>query len=103
MHNYAKELQQELLASKPIPMFEIAVLDKSGSRDWITCNIYIERNSIIAQREAVSSKEERSKFIASSKLVISSFFSLDEHLQELHDIITDDIERGGIYTTKYEG
>ncbi len=102
MHNYAKKLQQELLEAKLIPLFEIPVLTSEGDSEWLTCDISIKGNSIIAQREAVSSKELKSKFIASSRLVIDECFGLDSHLQALHEIITDDINNGDLFTVNYE-
>jgi hypothetical protein len=102
MNNYTKQLQQELLDSKCLPMFEIAVHTSSGEDEWITCDIFMKGNSIIAQREAVSTKELKSKFIASSRLVIDKCFGLDSHLQTLHEIITDDINNGDLFTVNYE-
>lgn len=99
MNNYTKQLQTELNNSQCMPIFEIPVIDYiNGDIDYINCDIYFEGNSLIAQREGVSIKEQKSKYIASTKLVVDSCFSLDEHLQELHEMVIDDIDQGGLYT-----
>ena len=97
MNNYTKQLQQELESSGSLPYFEIAVTQE-GEGDWIACEIFFEGNSIVAQREAVSTKEEKSKYIASNRLVVDSVFTLDEHLQELHENVCDSIREGDLYT-----
>jgi len=101
MNNYTKQLQQELLDYRDLSIFEIAVHTSGGDSEWITCDIFIQGNSIIAQREAVSTKELKSKFIASSKLVIDSSLSLYSHLQALYAQVTNDIDEGGLFHVNY--
>ena len=97
MNKYTKQLQAELLASPCLPLFEIVVIDNNGKTDYISCDIFFQGNSLTAQRDAVSTKEQSSKFIASTRLVVDNCFSLDEHLQELHDMVLNDISNGNLY------
>jgi len=97
MYNFVKKLQEELNNSNGIPMFEIGVVDNSDTTDFVTCDISFKGNSIIAQRDAVSTKEEKSKYIAQTSIVCDSVFSLDEHLAELYGAVVDDIVNGDLY------
>ena len=90
--------QQQLNDSPFMPIFEIEVIDKSGNADYITCEVSVRGNQLIAQRDAVSKKEESSAYIAKSAIDIDSdCFSLDEHLQDLCDEIWHDIQCGDLY------
>ena len=53
MNDYTKELQGELNDSGKIPMFEIEVIDSDLAREWISCDVYFQGNSIVAERDAV--------------------------------------------------
>ncbi len=97
MSNYTKQLQQELNDSEAMPYFEIAVT-REGEGDWIDCEVFFEGNSLVAQRVGVSTKEENSKYIASNRIVVDSFLTLDEHLQDLHEAVCDSIREGDLYT-----
>ena len=97
MNNYTKQLQQELNDSEAMPYFEIAVT-REGAGDWIECEVFFEGCSLVAQRVGVSTKEENSKYIASDSIVVDSCFTLDEHLQDLHEAVCDSIREGGLYT-----
>lgn len=97
MNKYAETIKNELATCGKIPLFEIQVITYDGIREYITCNISVIRNSLVAQRSAVSTKEEKSKFIASNRIAIDHCFSLDEHLQDLHDAIINDIICGDLY------
>ena len=97
MNNYTKKLQNELLLSKCIPVIEIEVIAIDGSKDWVYCEVYFKGNSLIAERDAVSIKEQKSKFIASSRIVVDNCFSLDEHLQSLSEQINYDIISGELF------
>ena len=90
--------QQQLNDSPLIPVFEVEVTDQDGQADYIICEISVRGNQLIAQREAVSKKEENSAYIANSSIDIDAeVFSLDEHLQALYDEIWHDIECGDLY------
>jgi hypothetical protein len=97
MNNYTKQLQQELEFSSAMPYFEISVT-RDGEPDWIECRVFFKGNSLVAQREAVSSKEENSKYLASDRIVVNSALTLDEHLQELHEEVINSIVGGNLYT-----
>jgi len=90
--------QQQLNDSPFLPIFEIEVIDKTGQPDYITCEVSVRGNQLIAQRDAVSKKEENSAYIAKSAIDIDSdCFSLDEHLQDLSVEVYNDILFGDLY------
>ena len=90
--------QQQLNDSPAMPLFEIGVIDTAGNADYIICEISVRGGQLIAQREAVSKKEENHPYIAKSAIDIDAeVFSLDEHLQALYDEIWHDIECGDLY------
>lgn len=90
--------QQQLNDSPTMPIFEIEVIDKSGNADYITCEVSVRGNQLIAQRDAISKKEENSAYIAKSAIDIDSdCFSLDEHLQDLSVEVHNDILFGDLY------
>ena len=98
MNNYTKSLQEELNESNQDPIFEIEVIDSEGDKDFISCEVYCKGNSIVAEREAVSAKEEASRYVACDKLTVDNAFSLDEHLQELYSLVIDSINEGGLFS-----
>tara|TARA_R110002072_G_scaffold264612_1_gene423378 strand:+ start:837 stop:1133 length:297 start_codon:yes stop_codon:yes gene_type:complete len=90
--------QQQLNDSPLISVFEVEVTDQDGQADYIICDISVRGNQLIAQREAVSKKEENHPYIAKSAIDIDAeVFSLDDHLQDLYDEIWHDIECGDLY------
>ena len=97
MNKHTKQLAQELEGSSAMPYFEIAVT-REGEGDWISCGVFFKGNSLVAQREGVSTKEEDSKYIASNRIVVDSCFTLDEHLQDLHEAVCESIRDGDLYT-----
>jgi len=97
MYNFVKKFQEELNSSHRVPMFEIYVVDNSGTADFVNCEIFFNGNSLIAQRDAVSTKEEKSKYIAKTRIVCDSTYSLDEHLSELYAAVIEDIVNGDLY------
>ena len=100
MNAITKKLENELQLSIKrgfIPMFEIEVVDRSGQSEWILCDIYFECDSIVARIGAVSSKEQNSQVIATSTVVCDDCFTLDEHLQALHEEVINAIIAGDLY------
>tara|TARA_B100000768_G_scaffold33905_1_gene32440 strand:- start:815 stop:1117 length:303 start_codon:yes stop_codon:yes gene_type:complete len=94
MHTF----QQQLNESPCIPIFEIEVIDKAADADYIICEISVIGDQLVAQRDAVSKKEENSRYIAKSVIDIDSdCFSLDEHLQDLYAEVSNDILFGDLY------
>ena len=98
MYKFVEKLSKELEECGRIPSFEIEVIDGAGKEGFINCDIFFKGNSLIAERDAVSIKEQRSKYIANSRTVCDSSFSLDEHLQALFDKVIEDIQEGDLYT-----
>jgi len=97
MNNYTKQLQQELEGANAEPYFETSVT-RDGELGWLSCEVFFKGNSLFAQREAVSTKEENSKYIAQNSIVVDSALTLDEHLQKLHEGVINSIVEGDLYT-----
>ena len=90
--------QQQLNESALVPIFEVEVIDKAGNTDYISCEVSVRGDQLIAQRDAVSKKEENSAYIAKSAIDIDEdCFSLDEHLQDLSVEVYNDILFGDLY------
>ena len=102
MNEYSKKLEAELNSMACMPVFEIEVIDSDLASDWLHCDVYIQGNTIVAERNAVSSKEERSDFIAKSIINIDYLFSLHDHLEWLHEKVLTDISMGDLYTLRGE-
>ena len=102
MKEYSKKLEAELNSTACIPVFEIEVIDSDLASDWVHCDVYIQGNTIVAERNAVSSDEERSDFIAKSIIHIDFMFGLQDHLEWLYDKVLTDIAIGGLYTLRGE-
>ena len=103
MNNYTQQMQQELsgmvnsYSKSLMPYFEIAVI-REGEEDWILCELFFQGNCLVAERESVNTKEEKSKYIASNRIVVDSCLTLDEHLQELYAEVLESIREGDLYT-----
>jgi len=95
---HGKALQAELDATTQLPYFEFRVVDKQGLDEWISCEYYFQGFSLISQRVAFTSKEERSSKIAITKIRVDDCFSLCEHLNELAEKLMDEIEAGDLFT-----
>lgn len=75
-----------------LKMFEIPVIDKrTNEQDYIIFDIFINGRSFVAQHIGLTAKQEKSKFIASTKITIDTDFSLDANLQELYSACIDAI------------
>ena len=79
-------------------MFEISVIDADGKHDWVICDIFFKGNSIVAQRDSVSKREQRSRYIASDRVVVDTCLSLDQHLKALLEEVLDSIDNGDLWT-----
>jgi hypothetical protein len=90
--------QEQLNDLTLVPVFEIEVVDKAGNTDYIICEVSVRGDQLIAQRDAVSKKEQSSVCIAKSAIDIDEdCFSLDEHLQDLSAEVYNDILFGDLY------
>ena len=101
MYKYVQKLQEEFDLSRFVPMFEIEVVDFLDYCEHVTCGIYFEGNSIVAERGPVSIKEENSKFIARTKITVEEGLTLDHHLKALVEAVLRDIEDGDLYDLPY--
>jgi len=96
----AIKLQNELnsAACRVMPIMEIPVKSiATGETDWITAQISFAGRSCIARREAVSKGEKRSKYVASSRILLDESFDLDSHLEAIYEEVVNDIINGGFY------
>ena len=93
------EFEKEWDAVTLMKLFEEEVIDKrTGEQDWIIFDISIQGRSFVAQHVALTVKQEKSRKIATTKIVIDPDFSLDKNLQELHSACIDAI----LYSDFYE-
>lgn len=87
-----KEFNAMIQNNGIFPIFEIPVIDKrTGENEHIIFDIFLTQRSMVAQHEATTAKEERSKKIAHCKVRIDKDFSLDANLQELYSACIDKI------------
>ena len=101
MYKYVQKLKEQFDLSGFVPMFEIEVVDYLDYNEYVTCGIYFEGNSIVAERDSVSLKEENSEFIARTKITVEEGFTLDYHLEALLEAVLKDIEDGDLYDLPY--
>jgi hypothetical protein len=74
------------------PLFEIAVIDKrTNEKEYIIFDIFITQRSLVAQHEATTTKEAKSKKIAFCKVTADKDFSIDRNLEELYSACIDKI------------
>ena len=93
-----KDIKREWEACTKIKIFEIKVLDKrTNSLEWLTFDIDIVGRSFIAKHVALTKKQEKSKLVATTKLVIDSAFSLDDNLHNLYCACVDAISASEFY------
>ena len=101
MNNYTKQLQSELDNCGKTPLFEIEVIDvKTGKKEYIGCDIFFQGNLMVCHRDGISTTEQNSKFIATTKVAVDNCLSLDEHLETLYELVTDDIREGNLFSLK---
>jgi len=80
-----RQFIQEWDAVTLCKVFEIPVIDnRTKESTYIVFDIQIIGRSFVAQHEALSLKQDKSKKIAFVKISIDTFFSLDNNLQELY-------------------
>lgn len=83
--NTITSLKQDFANITKLRMFEIEVLNKkTQDTDYIIFDIELNKNTLYAFHESLTTKQEKSKKIAFVKVVLDNCFSLDEHLQDLY-------------------
>ena len=88
MLKFIQELQQELNDTDLMPIFEFEVIDtRTGEKDYISCEIFFNRKSIVCHRNGLTLAEQASKFIASNRVVAYKGDNLHELLESLHEEI----------------
>lgn len=82
-----------------IKIFEPQVIDKRTNEiEYIIFDISIQKHTFVAKHIALTSKQERSKKIAYTAVVIDFDYSLDANLQNLYDACTTAITDSEFYT-----
>lgn len=93
------EFKQEWDNITLLKCFEVPVLDnRTNEATFIVFDIQIVGRSFVAQFEALTEKQNKSKKIACIKRVIDLDFSLDNNLQELHEDCTTAIIDSDFFT-----
>lgn len=96
--NAINELKEQFNNLQLIRVFEIEVLNnETGEQDWVLFNISLRKNTLVAQHIGLSAKEDRSNKIAFKKVALDKYFSLDEHLQTLHEECINGIIDGDLF------
>ena len=98
MTKHVKSLKEELDSIGRFNCFEIEIEDANGERHWLDAEVNFRGNSIVATRIGLSSKEERSRFIARDSIVADSDSTLQQLLEDLHEAILQSILDGDLYT-----
>ena len=94
----AERFNQELIASGLMPIFEIGVYKKDTlEREWIVCHIKCEGDELIATHEALNEREVKSQYIPKTSVRLKKGYSLDYHLEGIHEEIMFKIQDGGLY------
>jgi hypothetical protein len=98
-----KQQFEKLQSRSIVPMFEIPVIDKrNNEEDYIIFDIKLTETEIIAQHVALNSEEENSDKIAYKAVDIDEDFSLDYHLQEIHNECIEAIISSEFYELQNE-
>lgn len=96
MHNFQIQLNDSAL----LPIFEIEVTDNADHTDYVICDISVRDNQLVAQRDAVSTEEKQSRYIAKTVINIDDDFTLEWHLEMLLEVINYDIIDGDLYNLR---
>lgn len=92
MKKTIERMKFELENCVKMPIFEIPVVDiRTCTDEYIVFNVFIKGNSLIAQHESLTEKQDKSKKIAFVSLVIDDMYGLDENLSELRTICSEAI------------
>ena len=98
MLKFIQELQQELNDTGLMPIFEFKVTDTvTGEKDYILCEIFFNRKSIVCHRVALTLAERASKFIASDRVLVYKGDNLQGLLESLHEEVTYNISISPLY------
>jgi len=85
-------MEKQLQDSNLLPIFEIEVMDKrTNEKDYVLIDVFFRGNSLVGQRVGFTVKEERSKKIANTTILVDTDFDLDKNLQALYDAVISDI------------
>jgi len=98
MLKFIEKLQQELNETGLMPVFEFKVIDtRTRETDYILCEVFFQRKSIIVHRDGLTLSEQGSKFIASDSIVAFKGDSLDSLLEALHEQVMYSIIESPLY------
>lgn len=81
-----KTIQQQFEEVTLIKVFEISVIDRrTNENEYIVFDIDINGNTLEATHEALNKEEKESNKIAFKSIEIDEDFSLNHHLENLHE------------------
>ena len=69
-----------------IKVFEIEVKNNRLESDYVVFDIDIRGNNFIASHEPLTREQDQSKYIPFISYPIDADFSIDEHLEDLHEL-----------------
>ena len=97
--DFKQRFESELQESGKLPLFEMEVINsETKEKDYIIFDIEIRGSFFVAEHEALTRKEEKSKKIAFKRIKIDTDFSLDQNLQELYSECIQGIIDSDFYT-----
>lgn len=84
--NTIQTIKADFEAITLMKLFEIPVIDKrTNENEYILFDISIDKNTMYAQHESLTKKQLKSKKIAFVSIPLDKYFTLDQHLQDLHE------------------
>jgi hypothetical protein len=84
--NSINKLKADFEAITKMKLFEIPVIDKrTNENEYILFDISISGRTMYAQHESLTKKQLKSKKIAFVSIPLDKYFTLDQHLQDLHE------------------
>jgi hypothetical protein len=98
-----KTLQQQFEEITKIKIFEIEVIKKGTKEtDYIIFDIDMLENKLIATHESLTIEQKNSNKIAFVSVDLDECFSIDEHLEKLHNYCLNAILDSDFYELTYE-
>ena len=80
-----KNLKKEFENIELMRVFEISVIDnRTNENEYILFDISLQKNTLVAQHESLTTKQSKSKKVAYVKSVLNNCYSLNENLQNLY-------------------
>jgi len=95
---FKNTIKKEFQEITKIKIFEIPVIEtKTQEKEYITFILSIDGDQLKAQHVGLTNKENQSENISFKYVDLENCFSLDEHLQNLHEICTNAILESDLF------